>query len=86
MNSFYFHRFHFPHGKPLPQIAVDTTLQRIQALFNTFPNLHLPKESFIHLLTACGVPTYWRSPLYHCTQQTPEGSIDGHLFIEFWRQ
>lgn len=82
----YIPRFHFPNGKPLPTITIETTLQRIQAEFNSFPNYQVSRENFHHIVTACGVPHYWRSPLFYCTQLTADGKVDGYRFVEFWKQ
>lgn len=79
-------RFHFPYGKPLPTIAVETTLQRLQAAFDAFPNNAVPKDNFLIILKICAMPFYWRMPLFNCTQLTPGGLVDGKRFCDFWKQ
>lgn len=79
-------RFHFPHGKPLPTIAVETTLQRLQGTFNSFPNSSVSKDNFHTILKICSLPFYWRMPLYNATQHTTSGLVDGKRFCEFWKQ
>lgn len=81
-----FYRFHFPYGKPLPTIAVETTLQRLQAAFDAFPNNAIPKDNFLIILKICAMPFYWRMPLFNCTQLTPAGLVDGKRFCDFWKQ
>lgn len=79
-------RFHFPHGKPLPSIALETTLQRLQAAFDAFPNNSVSKENFTNIMKITGLPFYWRMPLFNCTQLTPTGLVDGRRFCDFWKQ
>lgn len=79
-------RFHYPHGKPLPSIALETTLQRLQAAFDAFPNNSVSKENFTNIMKITGLPLYWRMPLFNCTQLTPAGLVDGRRFCDFWKQ
>lgn len=82
----YIPRFHFPHGKPLPTITTETTLQRLVSAFDSFPNKQVSKLDFHHILKICGLPFYWRMPLIACTQHATSGLVDGYRFIEFWKQ
>ena len=80
------HRFYFPHGKPLPTIAIETQLQRLKSAFDEFPNNCVSKENFEKVFKVCGLPRYWRMPAFHCTPHTPTGLVDGKRFIDFWKQ
>lgn len=79
-------RFHFPHGKPLPSIALESMLQQLQAAFDAFPNNSVSKENFTSIVKITGLPLYWRMPLFNCTQLTPTGLVDGRRFCDFWKQ
>lgn len=46
----------------------------------------MAKDDFSCVLKICGLPFYWRMPLYNCTQLTPTGLVDGKRFLDFWKQ
>ncbi|XP_059622179.1 uncharacterized protein LOC132265471 isoform X2 [Phlebotomus argentipes] len=85
VRSVYIPRFHFPNGKPPPQISVETTMQRIQATVHLFPNSQIHRDEFHQIVAVCGFPVYWRAPLFNCTQHTPSGCVDGYKFMDFWK-
>lgn len=80
------YRFHFPNGKPPPTITTETTMQRLEQVFESLPNYECSREKFHMIVTMCQVPLYWRLPLFMCTQLTPGGAVDGDKFLQFWRQ
>jgi serine/threonine-protein phosphatase 2A regulatory subunit B'' len=61
-------------------------LQQLQAAFDAFPNNSVSKENFTGIVKITGLPLYWRMPLFHCTQLTPAGLVDGRRFCDFWKQ
>ncbi|XP_028164485.1 uncharacterized protein LOC114355713 isoform X1 [Ostrinia furnacalis] len=79
-------RFHFPKGRPPPAHQQDHALHKVQSAFATFPNSQVPRESFKHIVKACECPLYWKMPLFLATQQSLHASVDGHKFIDFWRE
>ncbi|XP_055715878.1 uncharacterized protein LOC129809801 isoform X2 [Phlebotomus papatasi] len=85
VRSVYIPRFHFPNGKPPPQISVETTTQRIQSTVHQFPNSQIHRDEFHQIVATCGFPVYWRAPLFNCTQHTPSGCVDGYKFVDFWK-
>ncbi|XP_050068326.1 uncharacterized protein LOC126556843 isoform X2 [Anopheles maculipalpis] len=82
----YIPQFHFPNGKPPPTITTETTMQRLEQVFDKMPNYECPRENFQVIVQMCQVPQYWRLPLFMCTQLTPNGAVDGDKFLHFWRQ
>ncbi|XP_035782220.1 uncharacterized protein LOC118461232 isoform X2 [Anopheles albimanus] len=82
----YIPQFHFPNGKPPPTITTETTMQRLEQVFDSLPNYECSREKFHMIVTMCQVPLYWRLPLFMCTQLTPSGAVDGDKFLQFWRQ
>lgn len=58
----------------------------------TYPNMMLlfyfqvPRDSFKHIVKACECPLYWKMPLFLATQQSLHAPVDGHKFIDFWRE
>ncbi|KPI93500.1 Serine/threonine-protein phosphatase 2A regulatory subunit B'' subunit alpha [Papilio xuthus] len=48
--------------------------------------IYVPRESFKHIVAACECPLYWKMPLFLATQQSLHASVDGHKFIDFWRE
>lgn len=78
-------RFHFPKGRPPPGHQQDHALHKVQSAFATFPNSQVPRESFKHIVKACECPLYWKMPLFLATQQSLHASVDGHKFIDYWR-
>ncbi|XP_072935713.1 uncharacterized protein [Epargyreus clarus] len=79
-------RFHFPKGRPPPGHQQDHALHKVQSAFATFPNSQVPRESFKHIVKACECPLYWKMPLFLATQQSLHAPVDGHKFIDFWRE
>ncbi|XP_026484791.1 uncharacterized protein LOC113392520 isoform X1 [Vanessa tameamea] len=79
-------RFHFPKGRPPPAHQQDHALHKVQSAFATFPNSQVPRESFKHIVKACECPLYWKMPLFLATQQNLNAAVDGHKFIDFWRE
>ncbi|XP_053670633.1 uncharacterized protein LOC128720956 [Anopheles nili] len=82
----YIPQFHFPNGKPPPTITTETTMQRLEQVFDKMPNYECNRDSFQVIVQMCQVPQYWRLPLFMCTQLTPSGAVDGDKFLHFWRQ
>ncbi|XP_021181877.3 uncharacterized protein LOC110370411 isoform X1 [Helicoverpa armigera] len=78
-------RFHFPKGRPPPGHQQDHALHKVQSAFATFPNSQVPRDSFKHIVKACECPLYWKMPLFLATQQNLHAPVDGHKFIDFWR-
>ncbi|CAH4030865.1 unnamed protein product [Pieris brassicae] len=79
-------RFYFPKGRPPPAHQQDHALHKVQSAFATFPNSQVPRESFKHIVKACECPLYWKMPLFLATQQNLHAPVDGHKFIDFWRE
>ncbi|XP_069365871.1 serine/threonine-protein phosphatase 2A regulatory subunit B'' subunit delta isoform X2 [Maniola hyperantus] len=79
-------RFHFPKGRPPPAHQQDHALLKVQSAFATFPNSQVPRESFKHIVKACECTLYWKMPLFLATQQNLNAPVDGHKFIDFWRE
>ncbi|CAK1548605.1 unnamed protein product [Leptosia nina] len=79
-------RFYFPKGRPPPAHQQDHALHKVQSAFATFPNSQVPRESFKHIVKACECPLYWKMPLFLATQQNLHAAVDGHKFIDFWRE
>ncbi|XP_070497933.1 uncharacterized protein [Chironomus tepperi] len=79
-------QFFFPNGKPPPSITTETTIQRLELVFEQFENFEIPRDKFHIVVTICQVPLYWRVPLFMCTQLTKTGCVNGNRFIDFWRQ
>ncbi|XP_055374320.1 serine/threonine-protein phosphatase 2A regulatory subunit B'' subunit alpha isoform X2 [Condylostylus longicornis] len=84
--SCYIPRFHYPHGKPLPNIAQETIIQQVKAAFDAFPNNQCGKQDFHKILKLCNVPFYWRMPFISCSQIMSGSLIDGYRFVDFWKQ
>ncbi|XP_058061664.1 uncharacterized protein LOC131211980 [Anopheles bellator] len=82
----YIPQFHFPNGKPPATITTETTMQRLEQVFDSLPSYECSREKFHMIVTMCQVPLYWRLPLFMCTQLTPNGAVDGDKFLQFWRQ
>lgn len=82
----YIPQFHFPNGKPPAAITTETTMQRLEQVFDSLPNYECSRDKFHKVVTMCQVPLYWRVPLFMATQLTPTGCVNGDKFISFWRQ
>ncbi|KFB53384.1 hypothetical protein ZHAS_00021697 [Anopheles sinensis] len=82
----YIPQFHFPNGKPPPTITTETTMQRLEQVFDKLPNYECSRDNFQVIVQMCQVPQYWRLPLFMCTPLTPGGCVDGDKFLTFWRQ
>lgn len=82
-----YYRFYYPHGKPQLSVAADRTLQRIITALDAYPNRQPDRVQFGAVVEACGLPRYWRMPLFACAQlDGPNGPADAKRFIEFWKE
>ncbi|XP_041974619.1 serine/threonine-protein phosphatase 2A regulatory subunit B'' subunit beta-like isoform X2 [Aricia agestis] len=79
-------RFYFPKGRPPPGHQQDHAVHKVQSAFATFPNSQVTRENFKHIVKACECPLYWKMPLFLATQQNLHAAVDGHKFIDFWRE
>lgn len=59
---------------------------KVHHVVHSFPSSALHRDEFAKVVQVCGMPTYWRVPLFNCTPPTASGCVDGYKFMDFWKQ
>lgn len=70
----------------MPQIASDAATTRVHQVVHQFPNSTIPWGEFHKVVAVCGLPVYWKGPLFHSTQLTTNRCVDGYRFMDFYKQ
>ncbi|RWS12194.1 protein phosphatase PP2A-like protein [Dinothrombium tinctorium] len=80
-------RFYFPNGRPLSSTEVDAQIRSIVAEFAKFENGVAKKEDFGRLAKVCGLPLYWKAPLYLSVSGNEKTkTITCDAFVEYWKK
>ncbi|XP_075585515.1 uncharacterized protein LOC124494420 isoform X3 [Dermatophagoides farinae] len=57
-------RFYYPLGRPYSSNEVESQIKRIVSIFDRFPNRNVTVKEFGNVLKLCGIPVYWKEPLF----------------------
>ncbi|OTF74290.1 hypothetical protein BLA29_003385, partial [Euroglyphus maynei] len=57
-------RFYYPLGRPYSSNEVENQIKRIISIFDRFPNRTVTAKEFGGVLKLCGIPVYWKDPLF----------------------
>lgn len=79
-------RFYFPHGHPKSTYAVDEQLRKITATFLNFPERKVFREQFGIIAKACGLPLYWKIPLFLAAGGEKSGFVGCDTFLDSWKR
>ncbi|XP_023219114.1 serine/threonine-protein phosphatase 2A regulatory subunit B'' subunit beta-like isoform X1 [Centruroides sculpturatus] len=79
-------RFYFPHGHPKSTYAIDEQLRKITATFLNFPERKVLREQFGIIAKACGLPLYWKIPLFLAAGGEKTGFVCCDTFLDSWKR
>lgn len=76
--------FYFPLGKPEDSAKCEVTLEKVARIFKLYKH-GIPKEEFGAVVKACGLPLYWREPLFSTAGGHKQGSVTLPMFNVMWK-
>ncbi|XP_035218202.1 serine/threonine-protein phosphatase 2A regulatory subunit B'' subunit beta-like [Stegodyphus dumicola] len=79
-------RFYFPDGKPLTQAEIEVHLKKVAAVFAGLNDGKASREEFGIITKACGLPLYWKLPLFLAARGDKKSSVGCEAFLEYWRR
>ncbi|KAK6167173.1 hypothetical protein SNE40_021268 [Patella caerulea] len=79
-------KFYFPTGKPMPSTNSDLILQRVAAEFSKLDDGKAHKDQMGAIAKACGLPTFWKCPLFRATAGEEKGFITFESFSSMWKK
>ncbi|EEC08691.1 protein phosphatase PP2A, putative [Ixodes scapularis] len=79
-------RFYYPQGKPLTAAQVDGHLKKVCAAFAVFRDGRATRSNFAAIARACGIPLYWKMPLFVACGGESRGYVTSDHFTGFWKR
>ncbi|XP_061580234.1 serine/threonine-protein phosphatase 2A regulatory subunit B'' subunit beta isoform X2 [Cololabis saira] len=79
-------RFYFPQGRPRDVPSVDVLISRVEDAFARFPGERASAGDMPAVAKACGVPLYWKLPLFSSAGGDRTGFVSVHKFVAMWRK
>ncbi|XP_065296035.1 platelet binding protein GspB isoform X4 [Dermacentor albipictus] len=79
-------RFYYPAGKPMTPAQLDAHLVKVKAAFASLRDGRATSTNFSAIIRACGVPLYWKMPLYAACGGESRGYVTSDVFIDFWKR
>lgn len=76
-------RFYFPTGKPSPPGHLEQIRTKLLAIFGKIGE-RATREDFASITTACGLPLYWKIPLFFAACGDKD-SCTFEQFMSFWQ-
>lgn len=77
-------QFYFPLGKPEDSTPGENALSKVTKTFERFEG-NVPKEEFGAVAKACGLPFYWREPLFSMAGGHKHGFVTLAMFTAMWK-
>lgn len=77
-------QFHFPLGKPEDSTSCEIALSKVAQIFKLYKS-GIPKEEFGPVAKACGLPLYWREPLFFAAGGHKHGYVTLPMFNAMWK-
>lgn len=78
-------RFYFPNGKPPTAKQLQERLDKIIAFCTSLPERIISKTMAAQLCNVCGLPQYWKEPLFLFASQG-KMHLPAEQFVEFWKR
>ncbi|CAN7997660.1 unnamed protein product [Ixodes hexagonus] len=79
-------RFYYPQGKPLTAAQVDAHLKKVCAAFAACRDGRATRSNFAAIARACGIPLYWKMPLFVACGGESRGYVTSDIFTGFWKR
>lgn len=82
----YIPRFYFPDGKPKNQQEIENHLKKVAAVFSGLNEGKATRDEFGIITKACGLPLYWKLPLFLAVRGDKKSAVGCEAFLEYWRR
>ncbi|XP_077555415.1 uncharacterized protein LOC144169881 [Haemaphysalis longicornis] len=79
-------RFYYPLGKPMTPAQLDAHLAKVKAAFAALRDGRATRTNFAAITRACGVPLYWKMPLFSACNGETRGYVTSDVFVDFWKR
>lgn len=79
-------RFYYPAGKPMTPAQLDAHLLKVKAAFASLRDGRATRTNFSAIIRACGVPLYWKMPLFAASGGETRSYVTSDVFIDFWKR
>ncbi|XP_042903819.1 serine/threonine-protein phosphatase 2A regulatory subunit B'' subunit delta isoform X1 [Parasteatoda tepidariorum] len=79
-------KFHFPDGKPQTPQDIEIHLKKVAAVFAGLNEGKASREEFSIITKACGLPLYWKLPLFLAARGDKKSAVSCDAFLEYWRR
>ncbi|GFY59183.1 uncharacterized protein TNIN_271851 [Trichonephila inaurata madagascariensis] len=79
-------RFYYKDGKPQSPQDIEAHLKKVAAVFAGLNDGKASREEFGIITKACGLPLYWKLPLFLAARGEKKLSVSCDAFLEYWRR
>ncbi|XP_064456710.1 mucin-5AC-like [Ornithodoros turicata] len=79
-------RFYYPQGKPLTPAQEDSQLNKVAAAFASLKDGRAYRTHFGSIAKACGLPLYWKLPLFIAAGGDAKGFVTKDAFLDYWKR
>ncbi|GFS77990.1 hypothetical protein NPIL_291001 [Nephila pilipes] len=79
-------RFYYKDGKPQSSQEIEAHLKKVAAVFAGLNDGKASREEFGIITKACGLPLYWKLPLFLAARGDKKLSVSCDAFLEYWRR
>ncbi|XP_076422496.1 serine/threonine-protein phosphatase 2A regulatory subunit B'' subunit delta-like isoform X2 [Peromyscus maniculatus bairdii] len=76
----------FPRPCPPPARDLEAAMAAVEAAFAQLPRRGAGPGDMGAVAKACGLPLYWKSPLFHAAGGHRVGAVSAHDFLVLWRK
>ncbi|GIX85141.1 hypothetical protein CDAR_100141, partial [Caerostris darwini] len=78
-------RFYYRDGKPRTPQEIEAHLKKVAAVFAGLNDGKASREEFGIITKACGLPLYWKLPLFLAARGDKKSAVSCDAFLEYWR-
>ncbi|KAL4220124.1 Serine/threonine-protein phosphatase 2A regulatory subunit B'' subunit alpha [Mactra antiquata] len=79
-------KFHFPMGRPSDKDDTEDVLLRVSQEFSKIEGGKAYKQHMAVITKTCGLPLYWKCPLFMACGGTKQGFITYQMFSSAWKR
>ncbi|XP_055935624.1 serine/threonine-protein phosphatase 2A regulatory subunit B'' subunit alpha-like isoform X2 [Argiope bruennichi] len=79
-------RFYYKDGKPQTPQEIEAHLKKVAAVFAGLNDGKASREEFGIITKACGLPLYWKLPLFLAARGEKKSAVSCDAFLEYWRR
>ncbi|XP_053403494.1 serine/threonine-protein phosphatase 2A regulatory subunit B'' subunit beta-like isoform X1 [Mercenaria mercenaria] len=79
-------KFHFPMGRPSDKNNIEEVLLRVSQEFSKAEGGKITKQQMGIIAKTCGLPLYWKCPLFNASGGNKQGFITYQMFSSMWKR